>query len=174
MKGCHMLRRQLRTLAVCLCFGLMSSAALAQQKAPVLDPAAVTAAKELMQAMGVDAQFDVVIETMTKGMASALRQKQPSKGKEIDEVMSKMAAKFRSRKNDMIEMTAPLYAEKFTVGELKEIGTFYKTPIGQKMLKVQPEIMQRSMQMGMVWGQKLGQEVENEARDELKKRGIDL
>jgi uncharacterized protein len=169
-----MLRRHLRTLSVCLCFGVLSSAALAQQKAPVVDPAAVTAAKELMQAMGIDAQFDVVIETMTKGMGSALRQKQPGKAKEIDDVMTKMAAKFRSRKNDIVEMTAPLYAEKFSVAELKEIGAFYKTPIGQKLLKTQPEIMQRSMQMGMVWGQKLGQEVENEAREELKKRGIDL
>jgi uncharacterized protein len=173
MKGCVMLFRPLRTLSVCLCFGLMSSAALAQ-KAPAADPAAITAAKDLMQALGIEAQFETVIETMTKGMSQALRQKQPGKAKEIDEVMTKLAAKFRSRKTDVIDMTAPLYAEKFTIAELKEIGAFYKTPIGQKMLKTQPEIMQRSMQMGMVWGQKIGQEVEAEAREELKKRGIDL
>ncbi len=166
--------RYLRTLSVCLCFGVMSSAALAQQTAPAVDPAAVTAAKELMQAMGIDAQFDAVIETMTKGMGAAMRQKQPTKGKEIDEAMSKIAAKVQARKSDLIDMTAPLYAEKFTVAELKEIGSFYKTPIGQKLLKTQPEIMQRSMQMGMVWGQQLGQEIEREARDELKKRGVDL
>ena len=121
-----------------------------------------------------EAAFETVIETMTKGMSASIRQRQPGKAKEIDEVFAKMAAKFRSRKSDVIEMTAPLYAEKFSVAEMKEIGAFYKTPIGQKMLKTQPEIMQRSMQMGMVWGQKLGAEVEAEAREELKKRGVEL
>ena len=49
--------------------------------------------------------------------------------------MSKIAAKVQARKSDLIDMTAPLYAEKFTVAELKEIGAFYKTPIGQKLLR---------------------------------------
>ena len=173
-----MIPRQLfavvQALTICLCLGLSAIPSQAQQKAPVLDPAAITAAKDLMLALGIEQQFETVIETMTKGMSASIRQRQPGKAKEIDEVFTKMAAKFRSRKSDVIEMTAPLYAEKFSVAEMKEIGAFYKTPIGQKMLKTQPEIMQRSMQMGMVWGQKLGVEVEAEARDELKKRGVEL
>ena len=58
--------------------------------------------------------------------------------------------------------------------ELTEIGAFYKTPIGQKMIATQPEILQKSMQLGMIWGQNIGKEVEAEARQELKKRGVDL
>jgi uncharacterized protein len=160
--------------AAMLGFMLLPVALAHAQKAPAVDPAAITAAKELMTALGVEAQFDLVIDTMFKGMTDAVRAQQPGKAKEVDDVFAKLAAKFRSRKSDVIEMTAPLYAEKFSIAELKEIGAFYKTPIGQKMLKVQPDIMQRSMRMGMAWGQKLGQEVEAEARVELKKRGIEL
>jgi uncharacterized protein len=119
-----MLSRHIRLVSVSLWLGVFSSGALAQ-KAPAVDPAAITAAKELMVAMGADEQFDTVIETMTNGMSAMVRQKQPGKAKEIDEVFAKMAAKFKSRKSDMIEMTAPLYAEKFSVAEMGEIGAFY-------------------------------------------------
>jgi uncharacterized protein len=166
--------RTVRVLLIWVAIGLTAGAAIAQTKAPTPDPAAIAAAKELMLAAGVNAQMETVISTMTKGMAQAVRQQHPAKGKEIDEVFAALAKKFRERQAEMIELVAPLYAEKFTVPELKEIGAFYRTPIGIKLLATQPEIMQRSMQIGMGWGQKIGQEVEAEARTELKKRGVEL
>jgi len=147
----------------------------AAQKAPAnSDPSAVAAAKELLIAMGSMKQFEVAINTMSRGMADAFKKQAPAKAKEIDEVMALMAAKFNARKGEMLTLVAPLYAEKFTPDELTEIGAFYKTPIGQKMIATQPEILQRSMQIGMAWGQAIGQEVEQEARKELKKRGVEL
>jgi uncharacterized protein len=161
----------LRAAAVVIAM-LASQPAFAQQKAP--DTAGVAAAKDLLIAMGSMKQFEVAINTMTAGMGQAFKQQSPGKAKEIDEVMAAMAAKFNARKEEVLTMVAPLYAEKFTVGELTEIGAFYKTAIGQKMIATQPEILQRSMQLGMAWGQRIGQEVEAEARLELKKRGVDL
>lgn len=153
---------------------LFAAAPVAAQQKPPIDPAAVTAAKELLLAMGSMKQFEVAINTMSRGLAEAFKKQAPGKGKEIDEVMGLMANKFNARKDEMLLLVAPLYAEKFTVGELTEIGNFYKTPIGQKMIATQPEILQRSMQIGMNWGQAIGQEVELEARKELKKRGVEL
>ena len=152
----------------------LAASASAQQKTPAADPAGVVAAKDLLVAMGSMRQFEVAINTMSKGMAQAFKQQAPAKSKEIDEVMDLMATKFNARKEEVLSMVAPLYAEKFTVQELTEIGAFYKTPIGQKMIATQPEILQRSMQVGLVWGQNIGKEVEAEARQELKKRGVDL
>ena len=152
---------------------LLVATPLTAQKAPT-DPARVAAAKELMTAMGSDAQFKVGIETMTNGMSEMVKKRQPSKAKEIDEVFALMRSKFIAKSGDVVDMVAPLWAEKFTVDELKEIGKFYKSPIGAKLIASQPEIMQKSMQLGMTWGQKIGVEVEAEAKAELKKRGIEL
>ena len=169
-----MISASIKAFAVALAL-LFVVPASAQQKAPSAgDPAGVAAAKELLIAMGSMKQFEVAINTMSRGMAQAFKQQAPAKGKEIDEVMGLMATKFNSRKEEVLGMVAPLYAEKFTVQELTEIGAFYKTPIGQKMIATQPEILQRSMQLGMAWGQTIGQEVEKEAREESKKRGVDL
>lgn len=154
---------------------LAASPLAAQQKAPdKANPAATAAARELLIAMGSMKQFEIAINTMSRGMADAFKKQSPTKGKEIDEVMGLMANKFNTRKEEMLTMVAPLYAERFTVEELTEIGTFYKTTIGQKLIATQPEILQRSMQLGMAWGQSIGLEVEQEARKELKKRGVDL
>ncbi len=169
-----MFARSFRIILVAV--ALLAAAPLAaQQKAPDnANPLAVTAARELLVAMGSMKQFEVAINTMSRGMADAFKKQAPGKGREIDEVMGLMAAKFNARKDEMLTMVAPLYAEKFTVEELTEIGTFYKTSIGQKLIATQPEILQRSMQIGMLWGQSVGQEVEQEARKELKKRGVEL
>lgn len=150
------------------------------QKAPppapssVVDPARIAAAKDLLTVMGSTNQFKIAIETMTQGMSNLVKQKQPDKAKDIDEVFALMKQKFLARSSEVIDMVAPLWAEKFTVEELGQIGTFFKSPIGAKLIETQPEIMRNSMQMGMAWGQKIGKEVEDEARVELKKRGVDI
>lgn len=138
------------------------------------DPERLAAATELMTAMGADAQFKVAIETMTKGMADIIRKQHGDKATVIEEVMGLLRQKFLSRASEMRELVAPLWAEKFTAAELKEMAAFFGSPIGRKMIEAQPGIMQKSMQLGMQWGQRIGAEVEAEARNEFKKRGIDL
>ena len=90
---------------------LLLAAPALGQKAPI-DPAGVAAAKELLVAMGSMKQFEVAIGTMTTGMGQAFKQQQPGKAREIDDVMAALAAKFNARKEEVLAMIAPLYAEK--------------------------------------------------------------
>ena len=151
---------------------LFLSAANAQKKA--IDPAALAAAKELMAASGGAKQFDRVIDTMSQGMANMIKQRNPAKAQDIDEVFAQMAKRMSARKGELLEQIAPLYAENLTIAEMQEIVRFFKSPIGAKMLAAQVDIGPKSMQIGMAWGQRIGQEMEAEARGELKKRGIEL
>lgn len=147
--------------------------AFAQQRAPA-DPAALTEAKKLLLAMGSEKQFELVIHTMMKGLTDVYARQLPQHATAIGEVMGKIAARFIERKGEAIDMVAPLYAERFSVAELKEIAAFYATPIGQKLIRTLPEITQASVTVGMKWGERIGREVEAEARRELKERGIPI
>jgi hypothetical protein len=152
-----------------------ASLAQAQQKPPVAgDPARLAAVKEMMLVQGATAQFDTVIDTMTRGMAGMLRKQHPARAKEIEDVFSRMAARFNARKSEVIDMIAPLFAERFTIEEIQAITAFYHSPVGAKLVREQPAITQQSMVMGMAWGQRIGQEIEREAREELRKRGLPL
>lgn len=149
-------------------------AAMPASAQPPADAARVAAARELITSMGADAQFDTVIDTLLGGLRISLRQQRPSAGAEIDDVMKRLVDKFKSRRSEVTDLTAPIYAEHFTVAELKELTAFYATPIGRKMVTSLPSISKRSIEVGMRWGQNIGREAAEEAKRELKKRGIDL
>jgi hypothetical protein len=60
---------------------------------------------------------------------------------------------------ELINMMVPIYAKHYTESDLKELITFYKSPIGQKMVEKLPLISQESFAIGEAWGKKLGEKV---------------
>ena len=85
-----------------------------------------------------------------------------------------MQSKFISRRAELLDEIAGLYAQRLEAAELRAVAQFYRSPIGSKLIDVQPQIMQESMQAGQRWGARIGREIEEEARRELQKRGIPL
>lgn len=165
--------RSLRFVALALLLTAASLLPAAAQKAPA-DPARLAAAKELMDASGTAKQFDAVMPMLMSQLSGSFSRLAPDKSKEIKEVFDKLMPKFTERKAELIDQIAGLYAERFTTDELKAIVTFYRSPVGAKMVQTQPELMGQSMQLGQRWGQTIGQELEAEARKELKSRGINI
>ena len=49
---------------------------------------------------------------------------------------------------------AKVYANEFTEQELKDLVTFYKSPLGQKLLASEPRAIQFSMAYMNQWAQK--------------------
>jgi uncharacterized protein len=66
--------------------------------------------------------------------------------------------------NELIELCIPSYDKRFTHDEIKQLLAFYTTPIGKKLLAIQPEIVQECMKAGQIWGQQLAMQI-------LKKAG---
>ena len=85
-----------------------------------------------------------------------------------------MQSKFINRRAELLDEIAALYAQRLEAAELRAVAKFYRSPIGSKLIDVQPQIMQESMQAGQRWGARIGREIEEEARRELKRRGVDL
>lgn len=69
--------------------------------------------------------------------------------------------------NELLNLLIPIYTRHFTVAEMKEVISFYKTPVGQKMVGKMPVIAQESIQAGQQWGMKLGMKV----AEDLAKKG---
>ncbi len=63
-----------------------------------------------------------------------------------------------------------LYTEAFTESELREMIAFYKTPTGQKVLTLMPELMQRGSKIGA----DVAQEHSAELQEMLRKRAAEL
>lgn len=142
-----------RVLVSLLLLALVSPAAFAQATAP--DPQRVAAAKELMEVTGVSKQLDEMIAVMGQGFRTgaadaAGQAKAEEAGKEFDAHMKRLM----SYRQAMLDDFAALYAEKFTLEELRQVTDFYKSPAGAKFVQAVPELIQAGAQIGIKYSRK--------------------
>ena len=69
--------------------------------------------------------------------------------------------------SELIELLVPIYDRNFTHVEIKEMIKFYHTPVGKKLVKSTPQIIEESYRIGEQWGKDKSQTI----LDRLKKDG---
>jgi len=136
--------------------------------------AAVTTAKELIAATNATAVFNPLIAGVVEQAKLLFLQQNPALAKDLNEIADKMRTDLAPRFAELNDEMAKLYATHFTDQELKAILTFYKSPVGQKLLQQQPTVVDSSMRYAQDWANKLSDQVIAQMREELKKRGHNL
>lgn len=131
-------------------------------------------AKQLMQSDGLAKAQDQILDMIGTQVTNILVGKNAAKEKEIRALMETVLAEMKVRKSEINEQIAGVYARHFTTQEMGEIIAFRQTPIGQKMEREMPSVMQESMQLGQIWGQQLGMKIIQQFKEEAKKRGLEL
>jgi hypothetical protein len=138
------------------------------QTVPALDPAVVTAVKEMMAAMKVRDVMAAGMQQMQQTMPQAMRnstaqmvngnptmsaeRKQQALAqfeKDWPKVQAEMQALFSdaSLLDDMLAEMVPLYASNYSVDEIHQLSAFYQSPVGQKMLATTPKLMGQMMEI---------------------------
>lgn len=64
------------------------------------------------------------------------------------------------------------WAGAFTAEELRNLRTFYNTPLGDKLLRTIPQLNTVINQVGQAWAQKIYQESQQKHAEEFAKRGL--
>lgn len=67
-----------------------------------------------------------------------------------------------------------LYDAHFSHDEVRGLIGFYSSELGQKTIRVQPQITPESMAAGQAWGQSLGPEIQQRVRARLAEEGLSL
>ena len=91
--------------------------------------------------------------------------------KDLNEVAVIVAKNLAGREKEIGDGMAQIYANEFTEQELKDLVTFYKSPLGQKLLANEPRAIQFSMSYMNQWAQQFAEIVNGEFRSEMRKRG---
>ncbi len=91
--------------------------------------------------------------------------------KDLNEVAVIVAKNLAGRVTEVADAMAQIYANEFTEQELKDLVTFYKSPLGNKLLVSEPRAIQFSMSYMNQWAQQFAATVDLEFRSEMKKRG---
>ncbi|MDQ2972244.1 MAG: DUF2059 domain-containing protein [Rhodanobacteraceae bacterium] len=59
--------------------------------------------------------------------------------------------------DDIINRMIPVYQQHFSNADIQGLLTFYRSPLGQKVLREMPATMQQGMQIGQQWGMERAQ-----------------
>jgi uncharacterized protein len=151
----------------------------AKQAAPAnalkpVSPTALAAAKEILTMKNANAMYASAVPNVVEQTRNALMQTNLNYQKDLNEVAVIVAKNFAGREKEIGEGMAQIYANEFTEQELKDLVTFYKTPLGQKLLATEPRAIQFSMSYMNQWGQVFAQTVNDAFRAEMKKRGKEI
>jgi hypothetical protein len=148
--------------------------ATAQQGAPPLKPAtpaAIAAAKEILAMKNVSMMYANAVPNVVQQTKDALLQNNLNYQKDLNEVAVVVAQKLAGREKEIGDGMAQIYANEFTEQELKDLVTFYKSPLGQKLLASEPRAVQFSMSFMNQWAAQFAEAVNAEFRAEMRKRG---
>lgn len=147
------------------------SAAQAQQASP----AALAAAREVVELKGGTKMFDPIILSVVDQTRTALLRTNPQLSKDINEVASNVLVEYASKRAELQGEAAKFYAARFSEQELKDIATFYKSALGKKMLEQEPLVLDDTFNyVQQQWAPKFAEEAMARIRAEMKKRGHNL
>ncbi len=145
---------------------------LAQAQQP--STASIAYAKEILTAKEAVGLLDPVIFGVLERTRQIYLQANPLLAKELNEVTVALRTEYTPRIEQLRTIFYRTYAAKFTEAELKELATFFKSPLGIKLSREEPTIIEQAAKEADEYGQKFSEEVITRMRTEMKKRGHDL
>ena len=167
-------------LAVAL--ALIGAPAMAQQKnAPTVaipgkpaSPAAIAAAKEILTIKNASAMYSGAVPGLVEKTKQVLLGANLNYQRELNEVAVIVAQNLAGREKEIGDGMAQIYANEFTEQELKDLVTFYKSPLGLKLVANEPKAIQGSMAYMNEWAQSFAEVINGQFRAEMKKRGKEI
>jgi uncharacterized protein len=136
--------------------------------------ASVLLAKQILEIKHADSLFAPLIRGVVIKTRDFFMQTNFMWGKDLNEIADSLIKQYSARAGELMNDSARIYASHFTEPELKQLLTFYQSPLGQKVIAEEPKTADETMAMAGSWADKLSEEVINKMRAEMKKRGHDM
>lgn len=164
--------KMLPAAGLALGLALAGQPAWAQQPpAKPATPTCMASAREVLQMKNAGAIYANAVPNIVHQTKDQLLSTNLNYQKDLNEVEVIVAQKLAGREKEIGEGMAQIYCNIFTEQELKDLVTFYKSPLGQKLISAEPRAIQSSMAYMTSWAQTFAETVNGEFRAEMRKRG---
>jgi len=124
-----------------------------------IDPAKEADIRRLMDLAGAKALGSQMTEGMGKNIKPMMTNALPP-GEYREKLIDLFFVKFQTKADmqKLLDLIVPIYDKYFSDEEIKSLIQFYQTPLGQKTLRVLPQLMAESQEAGRKWGEGLGRQ----------------
>jgi hypothetical protein len=121
------------------------------------EPATEKSVRELLIATGAG---NMGVQIMT-GMITPLKKAIPKAPDAFwEEFLKEVSA------DELINMSVPIYQKYYSEEDIQAIVAFYDSPVGKRMVKNQPAVVQEAMQIGQQWGRRIGERALERAKQQ--------
>jgi len=134
----------------------------------------LNAAKQAVAAAKASRSFDNVLPLLSEQTQNRLILVRPDLHSEIAEVVEKLALTMVSRRDELDNDIARVWARAFTEEELETIRLFYLSSAGIKLADIGPQVINDSFQAAKGWSDRIGAELFEKAQAELVARGFEF
>jgi hypothetical protein len=148
---------------------LLFSISVAPAQTP--SPDAMSAARKLVDTLKLSDQFKAQLPVILLNIKPVVVQGRPEIERDYDTMTPTIADAYTPYFNAMVDAAATVYANNFTVDELREIEALYRRPAGQKLLQKSQAITRQIEQIGQEGARKAGDDLRTRLTDLLRQKG---
>lgn len=150
-----------------------ASAVAPAPSAADVDPKTFAAAKDLVRSFDMSNLMQSVFNVMAKTMLPLIMRDNPNQSQQGQQLIIDAVQKtFMAHMDEFENNKAIVYAQMYSYDEIMQLKTFYQSPIGQKMLKTMPDMMQKTMVMDQSIILKSMDEAKRSIAESLRKSGM--
>jgi len=150
------------------------SPAIAQNAAEP-DPEKIALASQILEETHAADNMSRILDSMIPLLSATIKQASPQTSDDVIKLASGMVLEeMRKDIPTMLSIQARIFAEHFTLDEMKSIGEFYKTPAGQKAISELPAIAKETLPLGMAWGKHAAEAALPRVIEKLRAQGVKI
>lgn len=145
----------------------------AMPQPPNIDPERLALAQKILEETQSQNNMSAALDTLMPSLVAAFRRQSPNLPEETYKLVEQMLSEeLRKELPQMTTINAQIYANHFTLDELKAIDAFYQSPAGQKIVSETPKIFQETAPLGMLWGRHAAQAAMQRVMEQLRAKGV--
>lgn len=163
-----MIRHHLAGVALGLALGF-SSVAFAQ--APALTPGHLQAAREVVDLTGVTGSLNSIYAEFKDRTRQIVGITRPEMAKDMNEVIDSLKPEADKKHDEINTAAVEIFARRMTEADLKEVATFFKSPVGQRYNAARPQALEELYNKVETWSVETSNFLFDRFTQEMRKRG---
>ena len=134
----------------------------------------MTAARNLVTTMKLPEQYKALLPAILLGLRRTLTQDRPEIESDYDSMKPMVEAAFTPYYRGMLNDVAAVYANNFSIAEMRDMEAFFQRPVGQKYLEKTSAVTQQINQVTQDASRKAADDLRGRLTEALRQKGHKL